>query len=140
MKSIVIYFSATGRTRAAAERLKEMTGSDIYEIRPEVPYTKADLNWLSRKSRSTVEMKDRGFRPAIVEDLPDLSEYESILLGFPIWWYTAPTIVNTFLEKAKLTGKRIVLFATSGSSGFGQTVKYLQDSAPECVCESQRSA
>lgn len=133
MKSMVIYFSATGRTRTAAERIKEMSGSDIYEIKPAVPYTKADLNWLSKKSRSSVEMKDKASRPEIIDDIPDLTEYGTVYLGFPIWWYVAPRIVNTFLEKADLKGKKIVLFATSGSSGFGFTLKGLEPSAPEAA-------
>ena len=127
---LVAYFSATGKTKKIAQRLADACGADIYEIRPEILYTKKDLNWLNRKSRSSVEMNDRSFRPAIITGDIDISGYDTIFLGFPIWWYTAPTIINTFLESCDFSGKKIVLFATSGSSGFGRTVAELQPSAP----------
>lgn len=130
-EKVVAYFSATGRTKKAALKLAEAAGADVYEIRPEVPYTKKDLNWMNGKSRSSVEMKDRAFRPAIVKGDFEPGGYELIYLGFPIWWYTAPTLINSFLESYDFSGKRIVLFATSGSSGFGDTLRELQPSAPD---------
>ena len=130
-KTLVAYFSASGVTKKAAEKLASAAKTDIYEIKPAVPYTKADLNWMDKKSRSSVEMGDKSFRPEIVKDDLDLSQYDTILVGFPIWWYVAPTIINTFLESYDFAGKKIVLFATSGGSGFGNTVKELKPSAPE---------
>ena len=130
-KKLVAYFSASGITAKVAENLAEAIGADIFEIQPEVPYTKADLNWMDKKSRSSVEMGNKSFRPEIVKDDLDLSQYDTILVGFPIWWYVAPTIINTFLESYDFAGKKIVLFATSGGSGFGNTVKELKPSAPE---------
>jgi flavodoxin len=129
-KKLVAYFSASGITAKVAEDLADAIGADIFEIRPEVPYTKADLNWMDKKSRSSVEMTDKKIRPEITDTDAKISEYDEIFLGFPIWWYVAPTIINTFLEKYDFTGKKIVLFATSGGSGFGNTVKELQPSAP----------
>ena len=130
-KTLVAYFSASGVTKKAAEKLASAAKRDIYEIKPAVPYTKADLNWMDKKSRSSVEMGNKSFRPEIVKDDLDLSQYDTILVGFPIWWYVAPTIINTFLESYDFAGKKIVLFATSGGSGFGNTVKELKPSAPE---------
>ena len=130
-KTLVAYFSASGVTKKAAEKLASAAKTDIYEIKPAVPYTKADLNWIDKKSRSSVEMGNKSFRPEIVKDDLDLSQYDTILVGFPIWWYVAPTIINTFLESYDFAGKKIVLFATSGGSGFGNTVKELKPSAPE---------
>ena len=130
-KTLVAYFSASGVTKKTAEKLAEAAKADIYEIKPAVPYTKADLNWMDKKSRSSVEMGNKSFRPEIVKDDLDLSQYDIILVGFPIWWYVAPTIINTFLESYDFAGKKIVLFATSGGSGFGNTVKELKPSAPE---------
>ena len=129
-KKLVAYFSASGTTKKTAEMLAQAAGADLYEITPKVAYTQADLNWMDKKSRSSVEMNDKKFRPEIEEKDAHISEYDEIILGFPIWWYVAPTIVNTFLEKYDFTGKKIVLFATSGGSGFGNTVKELQPSAP----------
>ena len=133
MKTLVAYFSASGVTKRAAEALAKAAGADLYEIRPEVPYTRADLDWTDKKSRSTVEMQDKASRPAIVQDVPDVSGYDRVFVGFPIWWYIAPTIINTFLESADFAGKTIILFATSGGSGFGKAVEYLQPSAPGAV-------
>ena len=130
-KTLVTYFSASGVTKKTAEKLASAAKADIYEIRPAVPYTRADLNWMDKKSRSSVEMENKSFRPEIVKDDLDLSQYDTILVGFPIWWYVAPTIINTFLESYDFAGKKIVLFATSGGSGFGNTVKELKPSAPE---------
>lgn len=132
-KTLVAYFSASGTTAKAAKALAEAAGADLYEIRPQVPYTKADLNWMDKKARSTVEMNDKSSRPAIVTGDLDVSGYETILLGFPIWWYIAPTIINTFLEAYDFSGKAIVLFATSGGSGFGQAAASLQPSAPKAM-------
>ena len=130
-KILVVYFSASGVTKKVAEKLAFVANADIHEIKPKVPYTKADLNWMDKKSRSSVEMNDKTFRPEIVKEDLNLSSYDTILLGFPIWWYVAPTIINTFLENYDLSGKRIVLFATSGGSGFGNTVKELKPSAAD---------
>ena len=104
---------------------------DLYEITPKEAYTKADLNWMDKKSRSSVEMNDKSFRPEIINTDIDMSIYDEIIVGFPIWWYVAPTIINTFLETFDFSGKKIVLFATSGGSGFGNTVKELQPSAKD---------
>lgn len=131
MKSLVAYFSASGVTKKAAEMLAEAIKGDIFEIKPAVPYTQADLNWLDKSSRSSVEMKDRSSRPEIAEKIDSIEEYDVIFLGFPIWWYVAPTIINTFLEGYDFTGKKIVLFATSGGSGFGKTVENLKGSVSD---------
>lgn len=130
-KKLVAYFSANGTTKKVAEMIAESAGADLFEIEPKVAYTKADLNWMDKKSRSTVEMNDKKIRPEIVNTPLDVNAYDEIILGFPIWWYVAPTIVNTFLETYDFSGKKIVLFATSGGSGFGNTVRELQPSAPE---------
>ena len=131
MKTLVAYFSASGRTAKAAGKLAALLGADAYEIRPKEPYTKADLNWMNKKSRSSMEMKDGSSRPPIVTGDVDLSQYDAVCLGFPIWWYTAPRVIRTFLETYDLSGKTIVLFATSGSSGFGKTADDLRPSAPK---------
>ena len=133
-KKLVAYFSASGVTAKVADMLADAVGADIYEIRPEVPYTKADLNWMNKKSRSSVEMNDKSFRPAIADTDAKIDQYDTIFLGFPIWWYVAPTIINTFLESYDFSGKKIILFATSGSSGFGKTVEELKVSVP-ASCE-----
>ena len=129
-KKLAAYFSASGITRKVAEMIAEAADCDIYEITPKVAYTKADLNWMDKKSRSSVEMNDKKIRPELADNTIDISGYDEIILGFPIWWYVAPTIINTFLEAYDFAGKKIVLFATSGGSGFGNTVKELQPSAP----------
>lgn len=129
-KKLTAYFSATGVTRRAAMALADFLGTDIYEIKPRVPYTDADLNWRDKKSRSSVEMADRAFRPPIEEGDINISAYDVIYLGFPIWWYVAPTIINTFLERYDFSGKTVILFATSGGSGFGETAARLRDSVP----------
>ena len=115
-KTLVVYFSASGTTRKIAEMIAEVGDFSLYEITPKELYTSDDLNWMNKKSRSSVDAH--------------IKEYDTIILGFPIWWYVAPTIVNTFLEKYDFSGKKIVLFATSGGSGFGNTVKELKPSAP----------
>ena len=137
-KKLVAYFSASGNTKKIAEMIAEAGNFDLYEITPKVIYTKADLDWMDKKSRSSVEMSDKKYRPAIMKKEMDMSSYDEILLGFPIWWYVAPTIINTFLEAYDFSGKKIVLFATSGGSGFGNTVKELQSSAPDAVITEGR--
>ena len=129
-KKLVAYFSASGKTAKVADMLADAVGADIYEIRPEVPYTKADLNWMNKKSRSSVEMNDKAFRPAIADKNAKIDQYDTIFLGFPIWWYVAPTIINTFLEGYDFSGKKIILFATSGGSKFGKTAEELKVSVP----------
>ncbi len=129
-KRLVAYFSASGVTKRTAEMVAEAAGADLYEITPKVRYTDADLNWMDKKSRSSVEMSDKKIRPEIITGDIDVAPYDEILIGFPIWWYVAPTIINTFLESYDFSGKKIVLFATSGGSGFGNTVRELQPSAP----------
>ena len=129
-KKLVAYFSATGRTAKVAKLLAEAIGADIHEIKPKEPYTRADLNWMNRKSRSSIEMNNKAFRPEMAENNVSIGDYDVVFLGFPIWWYVAPTIINTFLESADFSGKRIILFATSGGSKFGKTVEELKVSVP----------
>ena len=129
-KKLVAYFSVSGVTAKVAETLAEAIGADIFEIEPKVPYTEADLNWMDKKARSTIEMSDPASRPEIAVKRDNMKDYDTIFVGFPIWWYVAPTIINTFLEKYDFSGKKIVLFATSGGSGFGNTISELQPSAP----------
>ena len=129
-KSLVAYFSASGVTAKAAEMLAKAADADLYEIKPEKPYSDADLDWTDKKSRSSIEMTDPSSRPAITGKISNMADYNVVYVGFPIWWYVAPTIINTFLEKYDFTGKKIVLFATSGGSGFGNTVSELKPSAP----------
>ena len=130
-RKLVAYFSASGVTAKLAETLSEAIGADLYAIEPEVPYTKADLNWMNKNSRSSVEMKDPASRPAIEGKRDNMDEYDTIFVGFPIWWYVAPTIINTFLESYDFAGKTIIPFATSGGSGMGKTNEKLQ---PSCPC------
>ena len=120
-KSLVVYFSCSGVTKKTAELLSDMAGADLFEIRPEVPYTKADLDWMDKKSRSTVEMNDPSYRPAIADKVEHMEQYDTVYVGFPIWWYVAPTIINTFLESYDFSGKTVIPFATSGGSGMGKT-------------------
>ena len=129
-KTLVAYLSASGITRKIAEMIAETGDFSLYEITPKELYTSDDLNWMNKKSRSSVEMSNKKIRPEITDTDAHIKEYDTIILGFPIWWYVAPTIVNTFLEKYDFSGKKIVLFATSGGSGFGNTVKELKPSAP----------
>lgn len=132
-KKLVVYFSASGVTKKAAELLAKAANADIYEIAPKVPYTSADLNWMDKKSRSSVEMRDSSSRPEIADTDAKIENYDTIFLGFPIWWYVAPTIINTFLESYDFSGKTIILFATSGGSKFGKAVDGLQKSAPKAI-------
>ncbi|MDE5753810.1 MAG: flavodoxin [Oscillospiraceae bacterium] len=132
-KKLVAYFSASGVTANIAEKLAKAADADLYEIKPEVPYTEADLNWMDPQSRSSVEMHNKSFRPAIADKNAAISEYDTIFVGFLIWWYVAPTIINTFLESYDFSGKTIILFATSGGSGFGKTVDELKHSVSEAT-------
>ncbi|MCI8776478.1 MAG: flavodoxin [Oscillospiraceae bacterium] len=127
-KILAAYFSASGVTAEAAKKLAKAAGADLYEIKPAVPYTDKDLDWRNEQSRSSVEMRSKTSRPALADNNADISQYDTIFLGFPIWWYVAPTIINTFLESYDFSGKTIILFATSGGSGFGSTVRNLKDS------------
>ena len=129
-KVLVAYFSASGVTARVSKNLASAAGADLYEIKPAVPYSRADLNWMDKQSRSSVEMRDKSSRPALADTDADIAAYDTIFIGFPIWWYIAPTIINTFLEAYDFSGKKIVLFATSGGSGFGKAVQSLQPSAP----------
>ena len=129
-KKLVTYFSASGTTKKAAERLAKATGADLFEIKPKVPYSSADLNWMDKKSRSSVEMSDPSSRPEIAEKIHNLADYDTVFLGFPIWWYVAPRIINTFVESYDFTGKTLVPFATSGGSGMGKTNEKLAPSCP----------
>lgn len=127
-KKLVAYFSASGVTEKVAKQIADLAKADIYEIKPKVPYTEADLDWMNKSSRSSKEMNNLSYRPEI-EDTPlNVADYDTIFLGFPIWWYIAPTIVNTFLEKHDFSGKKIILFATSGGSGLGKTAQHLKPS------------
>lgn len=132
-KILVAYFSASGVTRKLAETLAQAAGGDLFEIKPQTPYTQADLDWMDKKSRSTLEMKDLGCRPPIAETCPDMAGYDAVFVGFPIWWYVAPRIIDTFLESHDFAGKTIVPFATSGGSGMGETEKILKSLCPETV-------
>jgi flavodoxin len=133
-KKLVAYFSASGVTGNVAKTLAEAADAAIYEIKPETPYTKADLDWQDKKSRSTIEMNDKSYRPGIADKDANIAAYDVVFIGFPIWWYVAPTIINTFLESYDFAGKTIILFATSGSSGFGKTVENLKASvAPSTI-------
>ncbi|MCC8105687.1 MAG: NAD(P)H-dependent oxidoreductase [Clostridiales bacterium] len=137
-KTLVAYFSASGVTAALAKRLADAIGADLHEIQPEVPYTKEDLDWTNKSSRSSVEMNDKSFRPPIANRVENISDYDTIYIGFPIWWYVAPTIINTFLEQYDLTGKEIIPFATSGSSGMGRTNEELKASCKGAVLKEGR--
>lgn len=128
-RKLVAYFSASGVTAKVAEILSETIGADLFAIEPKVPYTKADLDWMDKNSRSTLEMKDPASRPEIARVRDNMEEYDTVFVGFPIWWYVAPTIINTFLESYDLTGKTIIPFATSGGSGMGKTNEKL---LPSC--------
>ena len=120
-KVLVAYFSASGVTKKLAEKLAEATGGDLFEIVPEELYTKSDLNWMNPKSRSSVEMKDRACRPAIASKVDDMASYDAVFVGFPVWWYREPSIIDTFAESYDFTDKTIIPFATSGSSGIGSS-------------------
>jgi len=125
-KILVAYFSASGVTKKVAQTIAQLGNYDIFEIVPKQHYTKADLDWTNKKSRSSIEMNDKSFRPEIASKIENMADYDTIFLGFPIWWYVAPTIINTFLESYDLSGKTIITFATSGGSGFGKTIENLK--------------
>ena len=130
-KTLVAYFPASGVTARAAREIAEAVGADLYEICPAEPYTDADLNWTDKKSRSTVEMNDTACRPAIAEPVANMEQYDTVFLGFPIWWYVEPRIVDTFLESYDFSGKTVIPFATSGGSGIGKAEKSLQQHCPK---------
>lgn len=132
-KILVAYFSASGVTKKAASLLAKAANADLFEIQPETPYTSADLDWTNKNSRSSLEMNDPSSRPKIKRRLENLSNYDVVFLGFPVWWYTAPTIIKTFLEAHDFAGKQIILFATSGGSGLGKTESELRPCAPNAV-------
>ena len=130
---LVAYFSAGGTTRRAAEEIARAVDGDLWEIVPAQPYTAADLDWTDRKSRSTLEMNDPGCRPAMAASAPDLTGYDAVFIGFPIWWYVEPRIVDTFLEGYALSGKAVLPFATSGGSGIGRAEQRLRSLCPQAV-------
>ena len=132
-RKLVAYFSASGVTAGVAHTLSETIGADLFTIEPEIPYTKADLDWMDKTSRSTLEMNDAESRPAIAKKRDNMEDYDTIFVGFPIWWYVAPTIINTFLESYDFTGKTIIPFATSGGSGMGKTNEKLLPSCKGAV-------
>jgi len=128
-KTLVAYFSCSGVTEKLAQTLASVVGGDLYKIEPAVPYSAADLNWQDQKARSTIEMKDKKSRPAIAGKVGNMDDYDVVYIGFPIWWYIAPTIINTFLESYDFSGKTVIPFATSGGSGVGETDKWLHVSS-----------
>lgn len=132
-KSLVAYFSASGITAQLAKRLAQTIGADTFEIIPQVLYTQADLDWTDKTSRSTLEMKDKACRPPLAHPVPDLSKYEVVFIGFPVWWYREPSIVDTFIEAFQWNGQMVVPFATSGGSGLGDAAKNMQALAPKAV-------
>lgn len=125
-KVLVAYFSASGVTAKLAGKLADAIGADLFEIKPEQPYTKEDLNWKNKQSRSSVEMDDRSSRPAIAEKAEDMGQYDTVFVGFPIWWYREPSIIDTFMESYDFTDKTIIPFATSGMSGMGDSSANMQ--------------
>ena len=129
-KALVAYFSASGVTARVAERLAGAVGADLFEIKPEAPYTRDDLDWQNSKSRSSVEMNDRNARPAIGSKVEDMGKYDVVFVGFPVWWYREPSIIDTFMEAYDFSGKTVVPFATSGTSGIGDSGKNMQELAP----------
>lgn len=137
-KTLVAFFSASGVTRQVAQKLAAAAQADLYEIKPAVPYTQADLNWRDKSSRSSVEMQNLAIRPQLADTDAKIEQYDRILLGYPIWWYMAPTIINTFLESYDFSGKSIILFATSGGSGFDKSVKELSPSCPNATIREGR--
>lgn len=129
-KTLVAYFSASGVTAKLAKTLSETIGADLYEIQPAIPYTSADLDWTNKKSRSTVEMNDPACRPAIAEPVKNMAQYDAVFVGFPVWWYVEPRIVDTFLESYDFSGKTLIPFATSGGSGIAKAEKSLREHCP----------
>ena len=137
-KTLIVYFSATGNTKAAAQKLAKEFDADLYEITPEQPYTAADLDWRDKQSRSTKEMQDRSSRPAIKGTCPNIADYDTIWIGFPVWWYTAPTIINTFIEAHDLSGKTLNVFATSGGSNVTGSANDLEKAYPQYTWAESR--
>ena len=137
-KILVAYFSPTGTTKRAAQDIAKALEADLYEIRPKTPYTSGDLNWMDKHSRSTVEMNDPASRPAMAGEVPDVSGYDTVFIGFPIWWYVEPKIVDTFLESCDLSGKRVIPFATSGGSGIDRAEQSLARLCPGVRWEKGR--
>mgnify|MGYP004692566987 CR=1 FL=1 len=138
-RTLVAYFSATGTTRRVAERLARVAQADLFEIKPAIPYSSADLDWTDKASRTSKERSDSKIRPALAVKLGDASVYDTVYLGFPIWWYVAPRIIATFLESSDFSGKTIVPFATSGGSGMGRTVEELKSICPSARFLSGRT-
>ena len=130
-KTLVAYFSASGVTEGVAKQLTEVTGGDLHKIQPEQPYTDADLDWRDKQSRSSVEMQDKKLRPAITDKLANMQDYDVVYVGFPIWWYTAPTIINTFMESYDFKGKTVIPFATSGGSSIKKACEDLKAAYPD---------
>ena len=137
-RKLVAYFSASGVTKKLAERISKIAGADLHEIVPKEIYTDEDLNWMNENSSSSIEMKNKSFRPEIANKINNIDDYDTIYVGFPIWWYVAPTIINTFLESYNLTGKTIIPFATSGESLMGNTNKELKNSCKGSVLKEGR--
>ena len=135
-KSLVAFFSATGTTKKTAELIASAANADLYEILPKIPYSASDLDWMDKNSRSTLEMNDPASRPAIAEPIQDMGQYDTVLVGFPIWWYVEPRIVDTFLESYDFSGKTMIAFATSGGSGIGKAEKSMQAHCPKANWKS----
>lgn len=135
-KILVAYFSASGETAKLAKTVATATGADLFEIQPAQRYSSADLNWNNKQSRSTLEMNDEKSRPAIANRVENMEQYDTVLVGFPIWWYQAPRIIETFLESYDLSGKRVIPFATSGGSGMGKTAEILKKSCPGAIVDA----
>ena len=129
-KTLVSYFSASGVTRSVAEKISEVVGADLFEIEPVNHYTSEDLDWTNKESRTTIEMNDKSSRPEIKNKVNNLNDYDTVIIGFPVWWYTAPTIINTFIEENDLTNKKVYIFVTSGGSSFGGSLKDLRNTYP----------
>lgn len=135
-KTLVAYFSASGVTERAAKAVADAAGADIFEIKPETLYTSADLDWMDKKSRSTIEMNDPACRPAMAAKLENADQYDTIFVGFPVWWYVEPRIIDTFLDSIDLSGKTIIPFATSGGSGIKNCEKHLKELYPNASWQS----
>ena len=129
-KTLVSYFSASGVTRSVAEKISEVVGADLFEIEPVNHYTSEDLDWTNKESRTTIEMNDKSSRPEIKNKVNNLNDYDTVIIGFPVWWYTAPTIINTFIEENDLTNKKVYIFVTSGDSSFAGSLKDLRNTYP----------
>ncbi|MBR2260036.1 MAG: flavodoxin [Blautia sp.] len=134
-KTLVAYFSATGRTKILASTLASVVKGELFEIIPKQPYSVADLNWQEKTSRSSVEMEDRASRPEIALTVENMDQYDTVFVGFPIWWYREPSIIDTFMESYDFSGKTVIPFATSGGSRMGDSSKNLQELAPGAKVE-----